>query len=119
MRLAKQEDNKLSVVTLSGSVTGSHTHTLRSELLALVSNNENGRVVVNLGGVREMDSFTLGALVAVNVAAKKHNVSFVLAEVRGRWSKFLRIAQLDTVITTYTTMSSAMNTLNVEPAIAA
>jgi anti-sigma B factor antagonist len=99
-------DGDYAVIGLQGDVDLASSPEARSVILRALA--ERRHVVVDLGGVRYLDSSGVASLVEGYQTAKERGLHFALASVSAGAVKVLQLAHLDKVFRIYPSTAEAM-----------
>lgn len=100
-----REEEKATIITLSGDVDLQNSHQARSILLAGVERNLP--VFVDMSQVDYIDSSGIASLVEGLQIARKQGCELALVSVSEQALKVLRLARLDQVFTLYASLEEA------------
>ncbi|HEY8549201.1 MAG TPA: STAS domain-containing protein [Vicinamibacterales bacterium] len=106
MHLEQHQHGDVVVVTLTGRLTSENVDLLRDKLASLIFQGET-HIVLDLAGVRYIDSAGLGALIGAASNAERHGARVVLANATGRTRDLLVLTKLLTVFDTYPGVAEA------------
>lgn len=95
MSFARSDEGSTTTVFLSGEIDLERSPEARRQLLEVLAQRRG--LVVDLAGVRYMDSSGLASLVEAYQRAKSAQLEFALARVGEGMLKLLRLARLDEV----------------------
>lgn len=108
MRIKEKIENHVAVLTLSGKMMGGpETTALHDHIRGLINDGIN-KVVIDLGGVKWMNSSGMGVLMACTTTLKSNDGHLVLARVSEKVNSLLMITQLITVFDTFETVERAV-----------
>ena len=111
MRIKEKIENHVAVLTLSGKMMGgAETTALHDHIRGLINDGIN-KVVIDLGGVKWMNSSGMGVLMACTTTLKSNDGQLVLARVSEKVNSLLMITQLITVFDTFETVERAVSKL--------
>jgi len=91
-------------------VFGQEVDELRLTVLSLLK--ETNRVVLALGGIDQIDSEGLAALVGLFISARNRGGELKLADLSPKCRDLLRVTRLDEVFKTYTSVDEAVSSLH-------
>jgi anti-sigma B factor antagonist len=114
MELQQRTAGGVVIVSVRGDITlnkGGHT-ALRDKIRSLVQ-QEHRQIVVDLGGVKHVDSAGLGELVSAYATTKNQAGSLKLVGLTTRLKDLLTITKLATVFESYDTEAAAIASFSV------
>ncbi|MBD3223302.1 MAG: anti-sigma factor antagonist [Caldithrix sp.] len=112
MRIKEKIENHVAVLSLSGKMMGGpETQALHDHIRGLI-NDGIKNVVVDLGGVKWMNSSGMGVLMAATTTLSNVDGKMVLARVSEKVNSLLMITQLIKVFDTYETVERAIASFN-------
>jgi anti-sigma B factor antagonist len=101
MQITQKQHGGVVILELAGPLTyGTQAVWLADKVESLLFQGER-HIVLNLGGVGQVDSAGLGALIAVRAKAQRHRARVVLANVNTRARDLLVMTRLLTAFETY------------------
>lgn len=108
MKIKEKIENHVAVLTLSGKMMGGpETTALHDHIRGLINDGLN-KVVIDLGGVKWMNSSGMGVLMACTTTLKNADGQLVLARVSDKVNSLLMITQLIKVFDTFETVERAV-----------
>lgn len=108
MKIKEKIENHVAVLTLSGKMMGGpETTALHDHIRGLINDGLN-KVVIDLGGVKWMNSSGMGVLMACTTTLKNSDGQLVLARVSDKVNSLLMITQLIKVFDTFETVERAI-----------
>jgi anti-sigma B factor antagonist len=111
MKIKEKIENHVAVLSLSGKMMGGpETTALHDHVKGLVKDGIN-KVVIDLGGVKWINSSGLGVLMATMTTLKNADGQLKLANVTEKVESLLMITQLMRIFETYTTVERAVSSL--------
>src|SRR6266481_1357324 len=109
VRMTDREVDGVSVVTLDGRIAlGEESNTFREKLKSLLAEG-NKKIVLNMAGIKYIDSAGLGTLVAAHVSAKTQGASVRLCNLGEKFHEVMQITRLLTVFDVYDTEAAAVS----------
>jgi anti-sigma B factor antagonist len=109
LKLTKRTIDGILVVQCSGRIVfGEESSLLRDEIKNAIQQN-NKRIVLNLGDVNYIDSGGLGTLVALHTTAHNAGASIKLANLTKRVGDLLQVTKLLTVFEVYNSEQEALD----------
>lgn len=112
MKIKEKIDNHVAVLTLAGKMMGGpETIALHDHIKGLI-NDGIKKVVIDLGGVKWMNSSGMGVLMACMTTLNNAEGKLVLARVSEKVNSLLMITQLIKVFQSYETVERAVSTLS-------
>lgn len=103
----------VAVVDLKGALTlGTGADTMRSVVGKLIDDGES-QILVNCGGVSQVDSAGVGELVSCHAAAGRRGLVLKLAGVRDRLANLIRLTGLDIMIESFPEVDPALASFEV------
>ena len=101
LQIAERQVGDVTVLDLWGQITlGDASETLRATIKQLIDTGRT-RVLLHLGGVRQVDSCGLGCLVAVYTGLQKCGGDLKLVKLNERLEDLMVMTKLVTVFETY------------------
>ncbi|NOX89142.1 MAG: STAS domain-containing protein [Calditrichaeota bacterium] len=111
MKIKEKVENHVAILTLSGKMMGGpETTALHDHIRGLIQDGIK-RVVIDLGGVKWINSTGMGILMACMTTLKNAGGKLVLARVSEKVNSLLMITQLIKVFETYETVDRAVAAL--------
>jgi anti-sigma B factor antagonist len=111
MKIKEKIDNQVAVLTLSGKMMGGpETTALHDHIRSLLGDNIS-KVVIDLGGVKWINSSGLGVLMAAMTTLKSAGGQMKLANVTEKVESLLMITQLMRIFDTYETVDRAVSAM--------
>ena len=112
MKIKEKIDNQVAVLTLSGKMMGGpETTALHDHIRSLMGDNIS-KVVIDLGGVKWINSSGLGVLMAAMTTLKNAGGQMKLANVTEKVESLLMITQLMRIFDTYETVDRAVSAMS-------
>jgi anti-sigma B factor antagonist len=108
MKIKTTEKYEAVVIELKGNVMGGDDTKEFNELLHKLIDQGKTRIVVDVGGVKFMNSSGLGMLIGGLTTVKKANGVFKLANVTDKIESLLIITKLITIFETYDSVDKAV-----------
>jgi anti-sigma B factor antagonist len=109
VRMTNREVDGVIVVTLEGRIVlGEESHSLREKLKSMLAEGKK-KIVLNMAGIKYIDSSGLGALVAAHYSAKTQSASMRLCNLGGKFYEALQITKLLTIFDVYDSEAAAVN----------
>jgi len=110
LRLDITKQAEAVVVRCHGRIVfGQEVDELRLAVLSLLK--ETNRLVLALGGVEQIDSEGLAALVGLFISARNRGGELKLADLSPKFRELLRVTRLDEVFKTYMSVDEAIASL--------
>ena len=111
MKIKEKIDNQVAVLTLSGKMMGGpETTALHDHIRSLMGDNIS-KVVIDLGGVKWINSSGLGVLMAAMTTLKNAGGQMKLANVTEKVESLLMITQLMRIFDTYESVDRAVSAM--------
>jgi anti-sigma B factor antagonist len=108
MKIKEKIENQVAILTLRGKMMGGpETIALHDHIRGLLKDGMN-KVVIDLGGVKWINSSGLGVLMAAMTTLKNANGQMKLANVSEKVESLLMITQLMRIFDTYDTVDRAV-----------
>jgi len=111
MKIKEKIENHVAVLTLTGKMMGGPETTALHDHIRGLINDGIIKVVIDLGGVKWMNSSGMGVLMACTTTLKSANGNLALARVSEKVNSLLMITQLIKVFETYETVERAISAL--------
>jgi anti-sigma B factor antagonist len=109
VQITNREVDGVTVVTLEGRIVlGEESHSFREKLKSLLVEGKK-KIVLNMAGIKYIDSSGLGALVAAHYSAKTQSASMRLCNLGGKFYEVLQITKLLTVFDVYDSEAAAVD----------
>ncbi len=109
MKIKEKIENHVAVLTLSGKMMGGPETTALHDHIKGLINDGLTKVVIDLGGVKWMNSSGMGVLMACTTTLKNANGQLILARVSEKVNSLLMITQLIKVFETFETVERAVS----------
>jgi anti-sigma B factor antagonist len=111
VQITNREVDGVTVVTLEGRIVlGEESHSFREKLKSLLVEGKK-KIVLNMAGIKYIDSSGLGALVAAHYSAKTQSASMRLCNLGGKFYEVLQITKLLTVFDVYDSEAAAVDSI--------
>ena len=111
MKIKEKIENQVAVLTLTGKMMGGpETTALHDHIRSLMADNIS-KVVIDLGGVKWINSSGLGVLMAAMTTLKNAGGQMRLANVTEKVESLLMITQLMRIFDTYESVDRAVSSL--------
>lgn len=110
MKIKTTEKYEAVIIELKGNVMGGEDTKGFNDLLHKLIDAGKTRIVVDLGGVKFMNSSGLGMLISGLTTVKKADGIFKLANVTDKIESLLIITKLITIFETYDSVDKAVET---------
>jgi len=111
MKIKEKIENHVAVLSLSGKMMGGpETTALHDHIRGLLNDGIN-KVVVDLGGVKWINSSGLGVLMAAMTTLKNADGQLKLANVTEKVESLLMITQLMRIFETYDSVERAVSAM--------
>lgn len=108
MKIKEKIENNVAILVLSGKMMGGpETTALHDHIRSLLGDGIN-KVVIDLGGVKWINSSGLGVLMAAMTTLKNSNGLMKLANVTEKVESLLMITQLMRIFETYDSVDRAV-----------
>jgi anti-sigma B factor antagonist len=108
MKIKEKIDNNVAILSLSGKMMGGPETTSLHDHIRGLLNDGITKVVVDLGGVKWINSSGLGVLMAAMTTLKNSQGQMKLANVTEKVESLLMITQLMRIFETYDTVDRAV-----------
>lgn len=113
MKIQTEPKAAATVVSLEGDfVSEADQMALRDEVAVLVGRNEI-HIVIDLAGVKYMNSCGLGSLVCALTKVRKAGGNLCLARVGDEVAKVIKLTKLDMILHVYPTVEGALSEVSV------
>jgi anti-sigma B factor antagonist len=111
MKIKEKIENHVAVLSLSGKMMGGpETTALHDHIRGLLNDGVN-KVVIDLGGVKWINSSGLGVLMAAMTTLKNADGQLKLASVTEKVESLLMITQLMRIFETYDSVERAVSAM--------
>jgi anti-sigma B factor antagonist len=111
MKIKEKIENHVAVLALSGKMMGGpETTALHDHIRGLLNDGVN-KVVIDLGGVKWINSSGLGVLMATMTTLKNADGQLKLANVTEKVESLLMITQLMRIFETYDSVERAVSAM--------
>ena len=112
MKIKEKIENHIAVLSLSGKMMGGpETMALHEHIRGLINDGIN-KIVIDLSGVKWINSSGLGVLMASMTTIKNANGQLKLANVTEKVESLLMITQLIRIFETYETIERAIASIS-------
>ncbi|HEY6185808.1 MAG TPA: STAS domain-containing protein [Terriglobales bacterium] len=109
IKMTDREVDGVSVVTLDGRIVlGEESNSFREKLKSLLTEGKK-KIVLNMAGIKYIDSAGLGTLVAAHVSAKTQGASVRLCNLGEKFHEVMQITRLLTIFDVYDTETAAVS----------
>jgi anti-sigma B factor antagonist len=108
MKIKEKIENQVAVLSLSGKMMGGPETTALHDHIRGLMNDGINRVVIDLGGVKWINSSGLGVLMAAMTTLKNSEGQMKLANVTEKVESLLMITQLMRIFDTYDSIERAV-----------
>ena len=108
MKIKEKIDNQVAVLSLSGKMMGGPETTALHDHIRGLMNDGINKVVIDLGGVKWINSSGLGVLMAAMTTLKNSEGQMKLANVTEKVESLLMITQLMRIFDTYDSIDRAV-----------
>jgi anti-sigma B factor antagonist len=112
MKIKEKIDNHVAVLSLSGKMMGGPETTALHDHIRGLMNDGIKKVVIDLGGVKWINSSGLGVLMAAMTTLKNSEGQMKLANVTEKVESLLMITQLMRIFETYDTIDRAVSAMS-------
>ena len=109
MKIKDQIIHDVTVISLDGNLMGGPEAVSLNETINRYLDEENLKIVIDLEKVERINSSGLGILIKALHTFKSNGGELKLANVKHNISKLLHITKLNTILETYDTVESAVN----------
>ena len=108
MKIKEKIEGKVAILTLSGNMMGGpETQEVHEKIKSLLADNLK-KIVIDLGGVKWMNSSGLGILMAALTSVEQSDGELKLACVADKVQSLLMITQLMKIFQTFETVDRAV-----------
>lgn len=108
MKIKEKIENQVAVLSLSGKMMGGPETTALHDHIRGLMNDGISKVVIDLGGVKWINSSGLGVLMAAMTTLKNSEGQMKLANVTEKVESLLMITQLMRIFETYDSIDRAV-----------
>jgi anti-sigma B factor antagonist len=112
MKIKEKIDNHVAILSLSGKMMGGPETTALHDHIRGLLNDGIKKVVIDLGGVKWINSSGLGVLMAAMTTLKNAEGQMKLANVTEKVESLLMITQLMRIFQTYDTIDRAVSAMS-------
>jgi anti-sigma B factor antagonist len=112
MKIKEKIDNHVAVLSLSGKMMGGPETTALHDHIRSLMNDGIKKVVIDLGGVKWINSSGLGVLMAAMTTLKNSEGQMKLANVTEKVESLLMITQLMRIFETYDSIDRAVSAMS-------
>ena len=107
--MTDREVDGVTVVTLDGRIVlGEESNSFREKLKSLLTEGKK-KIILNMAGIKYIDSAGLGTLVAAHVSAKTQGASVRLCNLGEKFHEVMQITRLLTIFDVYDTETAAVS----------
>lgn len=115
MKLQVREDKDVTVITPTGSlVLGASEDAMKEKLTQLIDAGRT-RLIIDLGGLKRIDSSGIECLLVISQLARDHGGDARLARVPKRFQTLIDIANLSGVLHVYPEVADAVSSYTRRP----
>lgn len=111
MKIKEKIENHVAILSLSGKMMGGPETTQLHDRIRSLINDKITKVVIDLGGVKWINSSGLGVLMATMTTLKNSGGELKLAKVTEKVESLLMITQLMRIFDTYETVDRALSSM--------
>jgi len=111
MKIKEKIDNHVAILSLSGKMMGGPETTALHDHIRGLMNDGIKKVVIDLGGVKWINSSGLGVLMAAMTTLKNAEGQMKLANVTEKVESLLMITQLMRIFETYDSIDRAVSAM--------
>ena len=111
MKIKEKIENHVAVLSLSGKMMGGPETTALHDHIRGLMNDGINKVVIDLGGVKWINSSGLGVLMAAMTTLKNSDGQMKLANVTEKVESLLMITQLMRIFDTYDSIDRAVSAM--------
>ena len=112
MRMKEKIDNHVAVLSLSGKMMGGPETTALHDHIRSLMGDGISKVVIDLGGVKWINSSGLGVLMAAMTTLKNADGQMKLANITEKVESLLMITQLMRIFETYDSVDRAVSAMS-------
>ena len=112
LKIKEKIDNHVAILSLSGKMMGGPETTALHDHIRGLLNDGIKKVVIDLGGVKWINSSGLGVLMAAMTTLKNAEGQMKLANVTEKVESLLMITQLMRIFQTYDTIDRAVSAMS-------
>ena len=112
MEIRQQQQGNITILALAGRLTVNDQPGMLKEAVAKALENGSKHVLLDLSGVRYIDSTRLGEIIAAHVTVTRRGGRLRLVATPDRINELLQIAGLSGVFERFATAEDAAKTLN-------
>jgi len=112
MKIKEKIENHVAVLSLSGKMMGGPETTALHDHIRGLMNDGINKVVIDLGGVKWINSSGLGVLMAAMTTLKNAEGQMKLANVTEKVESLLMITQLMRIFETYDSIDRAVSAMS-------
>ena len=112
MKIKEKIDNHVAILSLSGKMMGGPETTALHDHIRGLMNDGIKKVVIDLAGVKWINSSGLGVLMAVMTTLKNAEGQLKLANVTEKVESLLMITQLMRIFETYDSIDRAVSSMS-------
>ena len=112
MRIKEKIDNHVAVLSLSGKMMGGPETTALHDHIRSLMGDGISKVVIDLGGVKWINSSGLGVLMAAMTTLKNADGQMKLANITEKVESLLMITQLMRIFETYDYVDRAVSAMS-------
>jgi anti-sigma B factor antagonist len=112
MDIRERQAGKLTIIELTGRLTITDQPGMLKEAVAAAVARGSRQILLDLSGVRYIDSTRLGELIAAHVSVSRQGGQLKLVATPGRILELLTMAGLDGVFERYNSVDEASRQMN-------
>jgi anti-sigma B factor antagonist len=112
MEIRERQSGDLTIIGLTGRLTITDQPGQLKEAVASAVTRGSRRILLDLSGVRYIDSTRLGELIAAHISVSRQGGRLMLVSTPGRILELLTMAGLDGVFERYDSVEAAAKSMN-------
>lgn len=112
MKLSAKEADRITIIGVEGNVMGGPDASALNEMLHRLTEKKKKKIVLDLSGVRKMNSSGLGMLIGALTSVKNAGGELKVAAASKKIESLLVITKLSTIFDLYPTVKRAVESFS-------
>ena len=112
MKLSAKEADRITIISVEGNVMGGPDASALNEMLHKLTEKRKKRIILDLSGVRKMNSSGLGMLIGALTSVKNAGGELKVAAASKKIESLLVITKLSTIFDLYPTVKQAVKSFD-------
>ena len=111
MEISTREEGDVTIITVNGNLLGDSSNRLMNELMKCVSNKKR-KLLINLSGTSQMDSYSIGVLASTGSELEKIGGTLKFAELQPFIENIFEMMRMKSIFEIYDTESEALESFS-------